>query len=259
VPLATDAATTAGDVSVSLPEAGARSLRVTADGGHLSTDIVLPDQFDTTAGTTLPDGTVTYPDQDRPGDHLAVQLLDDGSTRVQTVLADGNSPREYSYSVIGYVPVQGVDARGQDAFGFLGGEGSSDFVPVAPAWATDARGNAVPTHYEIRGDALVQVIEPAASAIFPVVADPAWVWMSGGYGAKLNRIETRRAAVASGASSFCATMAERFPGFAVGCGAYAAYMLTQAGLAELDRPKTCLFLVAIPAPLILRYNDGHCK
>ncbi|MEJ1816053.1 hypothetical protein [Clavibacter michiganensis] len=262
VPLAKDAATTAGDVSVNLPDAGASSLGVTANGGDVSTNIVLPDQFDTAAGITLPDGTVTYPDQERPGDHIAVQLLDDGSTRVQTVLADKNSPKEYAYSMDGFVPVQGVDAEGQDAFGFLGeGEGeTSNYVPVAPAWAKDARGVAVPTHYEVRGATLVQVIEPAASATFPVVADPAWVWMSGGYGAKLNRTETKQAAVFSGASSICASMAAKLPTpVTVFCGAYAGYMVTQAGLANLDKPKTCLFLVVVPAPLILRYNDGHCK
>ncbi|MFT7712346.1 hypothetical protein ACMT9Y_15405 [Clavibacter tessellarius] len=262
VPLAKDAATTAGDVSVNLPDSGTSSLAVTANGGDVRTNIVLPGQFDTAAGTTLPDGTVTYPDQDRPGDHIAVQLLDDGSTRVQTVLADKNSPKEYAYSMDGFVPVQGVDAEGQDAFGFIGeGKGdTSNYVPVAPAWAKDARGNAVPTRYEVRGDALVQVIEPAVDASFPVVADPAWVWMSGGYGAKLNRIETKRAKVMSGASSICAAMASKIPvNVTIACGAYAGYMLTQAGLADLDKPKSCLFLVVVPAPLILRYHDGHCR
>ncbi|MEW5012208.1 hypothetical protein [Clavibacter michiganensis] len=259
VPLAEDAATTAADVSVKLPDAGASSLGVTANGGDVSTNIVLPDQFDTAAATTLPDGTVTYPDQDRPGDHIAVQLLEDGSTRVQTVLADKNSPREYAYSMTGFVPVQGVDADGNDVFGFLAEGDSGKYVPVEAAWAKDARGEAVPTNYEVRGDTLVQVVEPTSSSVFPVVADPAWSWMWGGYGAKLNRSETSRSRDFAGAFAMCGIVARAYPTFTVACAAYGGYMTTQANLAQSDSPKSCLYLVAIPAPLVMRYHDGHCR
>ncbi len=44
-----------------------------------------------------------------------------------------------------------------------------------PAWAKDANGAPVPTHYEIDGNTLVQVVDFTAATAFPVVADPS-VW-----------------------------------------------------------------------------------
>ena len=261
VPFASDGTASSADVSVDLPQPGASSVKVVAEGddGLVRADIVLPDQFDTTAATELPDGTVAYADEARSGDQLAVQLLEDGSTRLQTVLADASSPTEYSYSLKGFVPIKGVDAQGEDAFAFLREGESGDFVPVAAAWAKDALGHPVATHYEVRGDALVQVVQPTQNSVFPVVADPAWVWMFGGYGAKLNRAETNRVTSYAAALGMCGTLAKRAPGTSVACGAYAAYMTAQASLANSDRPKRCLFLVVAPAPVIFRYKDGHCR
>lgn len=42
---------------------------------------------------------------------------------------------------------------------------------VAPAWAVDADGAPVPTHYEVEGDQLIQVVDHEGAA-YPVVADP---------------------------------------------------------------------------------------
>ncbi|MEJ9209242.1 hypothetical protein [Paenibacillus larvae] len=42
------------------------------------------------------------------------------------------------------------------------------------AWAKDANGNDIPTHYEIRGNDLVQKVEFNENTAFPVVADPNW-------------------------------------------------------------------------------------
>lgn len=43
---------------------------------------------------------------------------------------------------------------------------------IDPAWAKDANGNTVPTHYEIRGDELVQIVDFNENSAFPVIADP---------------------------------------------------------------------------------------
>lgn len=61
---------------------------------------------------------------------------------------------------------------------------------VAPAWAKDATGAAVPTHYEIDGSILTQVVEHTGAGLqYPVTADPwlggdliastKWTWVSG--------------------------------------------------------------------------------
>ena len=261
VPFASDATASIEGVEVALPDPRDRAAGVTVDveDGAARTEIGLPGHFDMTTRVVLPDGTATYPGRDRPDDQMAVQLLSDGSTRIQTVLADASSPREYSYSLEGFVPIQGVDSQGEEVFAFLRKGDSGDFVPVAPAWAQDAGGHSVPTRYEVRGDLLVQVVLPTENTSFPVVADPAWVWMYGGFGAKLNRSETSRVTSYAAALGMCGTLAQRFPHVAVSCGAYAGYMSAQAGLANSDRPRRCLFLVVAPAPIIYRYRDGHCR
>ncbi len=43
---------------------------------------------------------------------------------------------------------------------------------IAPAWPKDAVGNDLPTHYEIDGATLTQVVEHDSSFTYPVTADP---------------------------------------------------------------------------------------
>lgn len=52
-------------------------------------------------------------------------------------------------------------------------DSSDNFVgAVSPPWAKDAVGTLLPTHYEIEGETLTQVVEHAAGISYPVVADP---------------------------------------------------------------------------------------
>ena len=57
-------------------------------------------------------------------------------------------------------------------------EDNEPLCEIQPAWAKDADGEPVDTHYEIRGNDLVQVVSFDENTRFPVVADPA---MSGYY------------------------------------------------------------------------------
>lgn len=52
-------------------------------------------------------------------------------------------------------------------------DGAGNFAGgVAPAWAKDANGNAIATHYEISGDTLTQVVDHSGTDAYPIVADP---------------------------------------------------------------------------------------
>lgn len=51
-----------------------------------------------------------------------------------------------------------------------------DVATIGAAWAVDANGQAVATHYEIDGTTLTQVVETDARTAYPVVADPSWFW-----------------------------------------------------------------------------------
>ena len=45
---------------------------------------------------------------------------------------------------------------------------------ISAPWAVDSVGASVSTHYTWSGTTLTQYVEPTASTVFPVLADPAW-------------------------------------------------------------------------------------
>jgi hypothetical protein len=131
------------------------------------------------------DGTVVY--QDRTGlVDVAAQPIQDGSVRVHTVLNGPEAPSELVYSL--GLP-QGVTAQitadgGVDmvrAISVLDAETGEELVEdvpvgrVAPAWAVDAQGKAVPSWYELRDQQLVQFVDHTSGEYnYPITADPWW-------------------------------------------------------------------------------------
>lgn len=94
----------------------------------------------------------------------------DGSIQLINVIADSAAPERYEYDFSSTTPVSitlkdGVavilDVNGD----FIGG--------VTTPWAYDAHGVAVPTHFEIAGSTLIQVVEHSSgSYTYPISADP---------------------------------------------------------------------------------------
>jgi len=137
---------------------------------------------------------------------------------------------------------------------FIGADGV--IVPVEAAWAKDANGQDVPTHYEVRDDKLFQVVVPTTSTAYPVVADPTWAWWNAGYGAKLNRAETRDVANGGGNAGVCALALFANPVLAGVCGGLAGYLVGQASVA--NGAGECIVIIVAPAPSVWRYKDGDC-
>ena len=95
----------------------------------------------------------------------------DGSLQISTVITSSEAPRRYDYSLT--LPANAQLELTSDGGARADGKGeAAATVNVAPPWAMDANGNAVPTHYEVRNDVLTQVVEFDAETAFPVVADP---------------------------------------------------------------------------------------
>jgi hypothetical protein len=83
--------------------------------------------------------------------------------------------------------------------------GSPDVIAtVAPPWATDAEGQPVSTHFEIRDGELAQVVDHHGAA-YPVVADPKFTWGIFSGTMYFTRAETRRATTVSGLIGIVAT------------------------------------------------------
>jgi len=231
---------------ISVPRDVNSPVVIDASAGNTSiaTSLSLPSGFVNGDGQKAKDGTIVYQDDDATADAMAVQTLEDGSTRVQTIIGSKDSKHEFAYSLAGFTPI--LNDEGEALF--VSTDGSDIYVPVRNAWAIDANGKSVQTRYEVRGNELVQVVVPGADTAYPVVADPEWVWVGAGWGMKLTRSETSRVRDYAAAGSMCAIFTRGAPGLAIGCAVYAGYMQTQAGLAESDSPKTCLFLNVVPAP-----------
>ena len=96
---------------------------------------------------------------------------DDGSVQILTIIDAAGAPEKYGYALDvpdgaslvldedGAVQIIGADGK------FIGG--------VAPAWAVDAKGAAVPTRFEVAGATLTQVIDHRGGGFsYPIVADP---------------------------------------------------------------------------------------
>ena len=120
-------------------------------------------------GEQQSDGTVVFDNQN--GTSSVLVPKEGNSVAAVTVLADPSSPSRFDYDLS--VPKGGtatLNDRGAvemfDANGTFAGV-------IAPAWAKDATGKAVPTHYELKGLSLTQVVDHRSQPYaYPVVADP---------------------------------------------------------------------------------------
>ncbi|TPW73191.1 hypothetical protein [Schumannella sp. 10F1B-5-1] len=171
----------ASDTSaVSLPATADGTIALSAiDGGNLvSTGLTigLPDNAAYGSARTTP--TSASYEGDRASS--VAQPFADG-LRISTIIQNAESPGSYSYALPEDItPVLLADGSVKLAATFVGEAADEsvtiEFGTVAPAWATDAKGNAVPTHYEVDKGELRQVVDFTADTAFPVVADPTFWW-----------------------------------------------------------------------------------
>lgn len=136
-------------------------------GSESTFAIELPFAEAASDGQAVADGIVVF---DNGNDSLTVPTIKrDGSVQIATIIESAAAPVRYEYQLV--LPVGGtasIDNEGRvtllDSDGaFLGG--------VTAPWATDANGTVVPTHYELVGNTLTQIVEHTGFA-YPVVADP---------------------------------------------------------------------------------------
>lgn len=236
--------------SVSMSADAAVATEITDSDSNTLFSVPLPTGTLDPVGTA-PDGTAVY-DHSDSNVNVAVQIMEDGVTRVQTVLGDENSPSAYSYEIPeGFEPVIGDEGE----IALLGEEG---YVLIGDAWARDAEGKDVPTSYSVQDGSIVQTVEATADTVFPVVADPTWMWYSGAYGMRFSKAETRNLVSKGSVTGFCATLGlYKAPVAGALCGIYGAYFFTQANAAKSN--NRCFFVAAAPAPVAFQYLGSGCN
>ncbi|WP_431246300.1 hypothetical protein [Leifsonia xyli] len=134
-----------------------------------SVQIGLPfaQQASDATGSQLP-GVVAY--DNKNGSTTVPLIKADGAVQINTVIDNASAPNRYDY------PIDVPDGASltQDVNGTVAVV-AADGAPLrvfGEAWAKDARGQAVPTHYEVRGNTLTQAVDFTEHTAFPVVADP---------------------------------------------------------------------------------------
>ncbi|MGO1409791.1 MAG: hypothetical protein ACTH0V_15225 [Microbacteriaceae bacterium] len=205
----------------------------------LQVQLELPRQFQEST-PELVDNSVVYEAQDGGQEQLIAHSLPDGSTRVQTVINTPNDAHEFEYVTPGFTPHVNSDGSAV----VTNKDGIS--VPVDAPWAVDAAGEAVPTHYKVSNNELIQVVVPDASTQYPIVADPTWRWDSAAWGATLTRSETKGITNYSSAVGTCTFLGLKSGPLAAACGGMGYYILQQANTANRD--KMCLHFVVAPIP-----------
>lgn len=175
-----------GDAEVTIPATAGGKVSATsksAVGGQDVTIEVGTGSSSDAAGEVAPNGSVVF--DEKGSTDATVQVTEDGF-RIHTVILDASAASRYSHEVS--IPdgarlalTDTLTSKGQDKKAKNTGPGGALILDsqdkllagFSAPWATDANGAAVPTHYELEGNTLVQVIDhTSGNTAYPVVADP---------------------------------------------------------------------------------------
>ncbi len=131
--------------------------------------IGLPSEVAQTDAVLSSDGSVVY-GSDSGASSTVVQTFTNG-VRLSTTLASQDAGTSFTYPLV-LQKGSRIEIQANGGVLIVGPGGAFMGGLLAP-WARDNNGVSVPTHYEVQGDSIVQVIDgnPAALA-YPVVADP---------------------------------------------------------------------------------------
>ena len=202
--------------SVAVPVDSDQAVVIDASNGSVL-EVLLPNEVTVNDAGLAEDGTVVYTDSGSDA-HVAVQALDDGAVRLQTVLENENAPSTYTYDLGDVTPVLledgSIELQREVAEGLVSVVGT-----VAEPWAVDALGNAVDTWYTVQGTSLVQHVNHDQGTAYPVTADPT---LSFGWAVywKWSKSEVRsmasKTSYAQVLSAFCAAIKNSLP-TTIGC------------------------------------------
>lgn len=161
-------AATIESIAVTVPEDPSRGITLDPKSGP-TIGVGLPFAGTADDSTVIADGVVAYDNNN--GSATVPVVKEDGSVQITTIIADANAPTRYDYSLT--LPAGGI-ALVTDEGGVVLVDIDGNFIGgFASAWAKDATGTAVATHYEVSGSVLTQVVDHQVdNVVYPVVADP---------------------------------------------------------------------------------------
>ncbi|MCJ1706550.1 hypothetical protein [Microbacterium sp. VKM Ac-2923] len=163
---AEDAAVSSGSVTVSVPRNAVDGVDIGLNDTTIS--VQLPRAADAGGAVVLDTGAITYPSATSVANTV---VPTDSGAQLLTTLSSTEAPTSYAYDI---ASTDGSTVAVADDGSALVIATSGEVLLRAEApWAVDARGTAVPTHYELDGNKLVQVVDHTrGDYAYPIVADP---------------------------------------------------------------------------------------
>lgn len=155
--------------NIAVPKDPSEGLAVSFAGTN-SFDVQLPEVAGLKTARLGNDGKVVY----EGVDNVATSVIPvQSGVQVVTTIANREAPTVYAYKMS--LP-EGVQLSILADGGVEISSSTGDLLSyVAAPWAYDADGKPVPTHYEINGDTLTQVVDHTSGNVaYPVVSDPFW-------------------------------------------------------------------------------------
>jgi hypothetical protein len=240
------------DAKVVIPVQPELGISVGTSAGTVA--ISLPFAQEAESAKAEKNGVVSYDNNN--GSTSVPVVTSNGALQINTVIKDASAPSRYSYDLT--IPEGGQIVPVGRGY-FVVNADNAPVTFIAEPWAKDANGSAVPTHYELNGTTLTQVVEQNSTAAYPIIADPAFVWEMGLPSLKLNRSETKTATTMTGMATVCG-MVTRYTGYVGGalCGANAGSILVNSQRAY--NAGKCEQLLIGPGVIgSLAYSGGNCK
>ncbi len=213
------------------------------------------DQADTAQAVT--NGAVSYDNGN--GSTTVPVIRTDGTLQISTVISGAAAPSVYAYPIS--IPDGGTIALADNGSAVVFNADQDVIAAVLPPWAKDANSVSVPTHFEVDGNVLVQVVDfSGAGVIFPVVADPQFAFYGGILPSiKLNKKETAQASTFTTIGAICGQVT-KYLGYLGGflCGVSALQIILRSALNT--QQHQCSQLVPEPGlVLAVSYSGGYCK
>lgn len=163
-----------GESQIQAPTSPAEGITFQVARGKIA--IGLPFAKKAKSMSQISDGLVAF---DNGNGSFTVPLIQsDGSLSIASVIAKGSSAREFEYAL--KLP-SGYNLRLDKTSGAIALVDSKSgwLASIAAPWAVDALGQDVPTHYEVIGNTVTQVVDTSTKDFtFPIVADP---WFGASY------------------------------------------------------------------------------
>ena len=151
-------------VGISVPNDPSSKMTIAGRNGKVSVD--LPFSGSASKAASSQAGTATF--DNKNGSSTTPIVRKDGSAQINIVIKDAKAPKRYAYKI--QVPEGAKIQRAGSSV--LVKKGKKMVVGIAPAWAKDAKGKSVPTHYEVKGNTVTQVVDHGSQYAYPIVADP---------------------------------------------------------------------------------------